>query len=473
MNLEILVNSGALDRPSDVLIFFGRFHPLLVHLPIGFLVLAILAQFSVRWPKFQPLATYIPYLWGLGALSALATVVSGYFLSLSGDYDADILFWHKWSGIAVFLFSVACFYLSKKKTKLTHFTKWPLLIIVTGSLIYTGHLGGNLTHGSTYLLEYAPNPIRGLAGMPPKSKPRKKVTVLDSADVFLDVILPIMNSKCTSCHNDGKKKGDLLLTSHSNIMKGGENGEVIIPGDTEASELFRRITLPENHDDFMPSEGKRPLSDEEVDLLEWWIMSGAPSTGFVTQLDPEKRIMATANSYFGLDKNNLLNKIVSPPDATLIDSLHGQGFVINRLMKGNNYIEANYSLSEKAIETLDLDLLLKLKEQLIWLNLGNSGVKDAHLEKIGQLENLIKLDLSRNAITDLGLKHLSKLTNLEYLNLYESQVSEGLLEVIPKMTRLQKIYLWKTKVQDTLVEQLRTINKNLFVVFERDEVAGN
>jgi uncharacterized membrane protein len=473
MNLEILVNSGALDRPSDVLIFFGRFHPLMVHLPIGFLVLAIIAQFSVRWPKFQPLDAYISYLWGLGALSALVTVVCGYFLSLSGDYDEDTLFWHKWSGIAVFLFSLACFYFTKKKSKLSRFTKWPLLITVTGFLIYTGHLGGNLTHGSTYLLEYAPNPIRGLAGMQPKTEPRKKVTALDSADVFLDVVLPIMNSKCTGCHNDGKKKGDLLLTSHSNIMKGGENGEVVITGDPEASELFRRITLPENHDDFMPSEGKRPLSDEEVDLLEWWIISGAPSKGFVTHLDPEKRITATANSYFGLDKNNLLNKKVSYPDAAIVDSLRSQGFVINRLMKDNNYLEANYTLSEKAIETLELDLLLELKEQLIWLNLGNSEVEDVHLEKIGQLENLIKLDLSRNAITDLGLKHLSKLTNLEYLNLYESKVSEGLLEVIPKMTRLQKIYLWKTKVQDTMVEQLRTINKNLFVVFERDGVAGN
>jgi len=468
MVLTLFLTTNLLEEPSDFMIFMGRFHPLVVHLPIGFLILAVIAQLAARQPKFHTLKPVLKYLWGLGAIGAALAVLFGYLLSLSGDYDKDTLFWHKWSGIAVLVFSTACYFLSKKLQKNFEIPKWAIVILATGTMIYTGHLGGNLTHGQTYLLEYAPNVVRSVAGLPPKTEPRPKVTVLDSADVFLDLISPMMHSKCTSCHNDGKKKGDLLLTSYSNIMKGGENGEVVIPGDIEASELFRRITLPEEHDDFMPSEGKRPLTDQEIDIIEWWISSGAPSKGFITELDTEKKVTATVNSYLGLDKNNLLNKEVPPADVSVIDSLRGQGFVINRLMKDNYFLDANFSLSERELSTSDLELLLRIKEQLIWLDLSNSGVKDKHLDKIGQFENLVKLDLSANVISDTGVKRLERLTNLESLNLYNTKVSDGLLEVITKLTRLQRLYLWKTDTNDSLIHQIQAHNKNLKVVNSRE-----
>lgn len=470
MEMCFLMNNTIGENLPDILTFFGRFHPLVVHLPIGFLLMAVLVQFSTKWPKFSPLQTYVSYLWGIGALSALLAVIFGYMLSLSGDYDEDTLFWHKWVGVFVFLTSLSLFYLSKKFENINNTLLSGLVLLVLGSLIYTGHLGGNLTHGSTYLLEYAPNPIRGLAGLPPKAIPRKKVTTLDSADVFLDIVQPMLNNKCTSCHNNSKKKGDLLLTSYQAILKGGENGEIIIPGNAEASELFRRITLPEEHDDFMPSEGKRPLSEMEVDLLAWWIDLGALSEGNVSQLSPEKGILATINGYLGLDKNSLFNKKVLPPKVELLDSLRNSGFVINRLMKDNQYLEANFSLSERAISSSNIDLLLQLKDQLIWLNLSNSGVKDLHLESLGELENLVKLNLSRNTLSDIGIQHLSKLKNLESLNLYNTQVSERVVDIVSKMTRLKTIYLWNTKNNDSLLKQLQSENKTLKIIFKRDSL---
>lgn len=471
MELTFFLSTNLLDDPSDFMIFVGRFHPLVVHLPIGFLVLAAIIQLSTRWPKFHPIKPFLTYLWGLGAISAALAVLFGYLLSLSGDYDADTLFWHKWSGVAVLVFSAACYFISKKQSENLNIPKLALVILAMCTMIYTGHLGGNLTHGKTYLLEYAPNSFRSLAGLPPKTEPRPKVTVLDSAEVYLDLISPMMNSKCTSCHNDGKKKGDLLLTSYSNMMKGGENGEVIIPSDIEASELFRRITLPEEHDDFMPSEGKRPLSEQEIAIIEWWIASGAPSAGRVTELDSEKKIIATINSYLGLGKNNYLNREIPEADKSIIDSLQNQGFVINRLMKDNYFLDANFSLSERTITTGDFQILLGLKEQLIWLDLSNSGVKDEHLEKIGQLENLVKLDLSGNEITDDEIQYLEKLKNLESLNLYNTKVSEGLLGMLSKLTRLKKIYLWQTEINDSLASRIQLENKNLQVVHGREEQA--
>lgn len=469
MELFFFLNTNLLEDPSDFMIFVGRFHPLVVHLPIGFLLLAAVAQFATRWPKFHPLKPFLMYLWGLGAIGAALAVVFGYLLSLSGDYNEDTLFWHKWSGIAVLAFALLCYFISKKHSENTKPIQWLLVALVTGTMIYTGHLGGNLTHGSTYLLEYAPNTVRSIAGLQVKTEPRPKVTILDSADVYLDLIAPMMDSKCVSCHNTGKKKGDLLLTSYSNMIKGGENGVVITPGDMETSELFRRITLPKDHDDFMPSEGKRSLTSQEVDIIEWWIATGAPSAGFITELDSENEVKEAVNSYLGLDKNTILSKQVPPANQASIDSLVQQGFIINRLMNNNYFLEANYSLSEKPFTAAHAKLLTDIKEQLLWLDVSNAKVTDESLKQIGRLENLIKLDLSGNVISDTGIQFLEKLINLESLNLYNTSVSEGLVDLAPKLTHLQKIYLWQTEINDSIMRRIQSENKNLEVISNRKE----
>ena len=51
--------------------FFGRLHPLLVHLPIGILLLAVVLHFLGRWPKFAALRELLPVLWFAGAVTAV------------------------------------------------------------------------------------------------------------------------------------------------------------------------------------------------------------------------------------------------------------------------------------------------------------------------------------------------------------------------------------------------------------------
>lgn len=466
MEVFSLIIGSIADNSSDILKFFGRIHPLVVHFPIGFLLLAALVEIILRKQQFQALKNYVHYLWGLGAVSTFFAILFGYFLSLSGDYNENTVFLHKWTGIALFLFSIACYYISKKQIKLPFHGKKILVSIIVFTVFYTGHLGGNLTHGSTYLLEYAPNGIRALAGLPKKAIPRKKVTVLDSADVYLDMISPIMHNKCVSCHNNDKKKGDLDLTSYEFLMRGGESGDAILPGDTEASDFYRRITLPESHDDFMPSEGKRPLTENEVELIGWWIENNAPSEGYITQMNPENDIINKVKAYLGLDTNKLFKEKVNPPKKEIIDSLSNQGFILTKLMKDNYYLEANFSLSEKRLTSNAFNTLLQVKDQLIWLNMSHSDVEDINLEQIGQLKKLIKLNLSKNNITNKGLTHLSDLQNLESLNLYATHVSDSLLKVIPKLIHLKRLYLSKSKANDSIVNQLKLSNKNLKIIFD-------
>ncbi len=91
---------------------------------------------------------------------------------------------------------------------------------------------------------------------------------------FARDVQPILKSRCFSCHDSRKHRGDLRLDVRTNTLRGGESGKpAVVPGNSQKSELLRRITTS-NEDEVMPPSGKR-LSDAQVKLLRDWIDSGA------------------------------------------------------------------------------------------------------------------------------------------------------------------------------------------------------
>ncbi len=464
-----------MTETPDFILFLGRFHPLVVHLPIGFLLMAIIMELGSRLPQFKGLKPAISFAWLLGAISAVVAVVLGYLLSLGGGYNPDTLFWHQWAGIAVAVLSSAIYVAGRKDFKFRHFftsqANLAIALVTGGLLTMTGHLGGNLTHGSTYLLEHAPNPIRMLAGLPVKeSRGAKQITSLDSADVFVNAIVPIMEARCVSCHNEDKVKGELLLTSFDNIMKGGESGPSVVPGDLDGSEIYRRITLPQGHDDFMPTDGKEPLTEEQVTIIGWWIANGAVQAGTVSSLDPDEEMIALFTDYFGINADGLLSMEAPPVNMETIDSLKAQGFQFYALAEESNLIEADLHISGRQANDVDMSALLGLKAQLVWLQLPNCGVEDRHLEVIGQLTELRKLNLNKNSITDEGIKSLSNLTQLEYLNLYGNEIGDPSMDVIKTLPNLTKLYLRETRVSVKAIEALQKERPELLVFYEAPEL---
>jgi uncharacterized membrane protein len=163
----------------------------------------------------------------------------------------------------------------------------------------TGHFGGNLTHGSTYLIEYAPQFIRSMAGLPPRRPP---VTSLAAADPFYDLVGPMFQQRCATCHNEDKHESDLVLTSYEGVMRGGESGTVVTAGRPDLSELLNRISLPKDDDAFMPAEGKTPLTDAQVQIIRWWIEAGAPADTTIgaLQMQPPPETEAMIRSELNL-----------------------------------------------------------------------------------------------------------------------------------------------------------------------------
>ncbi|MBK8778526.1 MAG: hypothetical protein IPO25_14430 [Saprospiraceae bacterium] len=78
---------------------------------------------------------------------------------------------------------------------------------------------------------------------------------LDS-QMYLMMGFTILHAKCTSCHNKNKSKGKLILTAYDDLTEWRRKRYCTDPGSSTSSELYRRITLPGDHKEFMPKEGK-------------------------------------------------------------------------------------------------------------------------------------------------------------------------------------------------------------------------
>jgi uncharacterized membrane protein len=445
---------------TDILSFFGRFHPLFVHLPIGFLCFAILVEILFRWKRNTDLQRMLPLLWLVTAISAVLSALSGYFLSQGGDYDEDVLAWHKYGGIGIAVLSViiCLVYTMPALNKIS--IGIPRTVLVTISfvlLVLTGHWGGSLTHGRDYLTAGS-GQEEELAGAR-----SLRISSLDSADVFDDAVMPIFQAKCVSCHNPEKKKGELLLTSYEEILKGGKTRAGVVPGNIATSEVFRRITLPKDHKEFMPSNGKKPLSEMQTAILGWWIETGAHRDIAISKLEPDKRMVDLFNDFFQLDRDAILAYKADAAADDDIAALIRAGYQVNAVSKSNHLLEVKYNGNGQTKP--DLGLLSDIKEQLVWLHLTNCNLVDDDIRSITQLSNLYKLNLNRNKITDKGVALLGSLSKLEYLNLYGNSISDSSVSVFSTLPQLRKLYVWDTSIDSVGAASLTTGNKKLEVVY--------
>ncbi len=87
-------------------------------------------------------------------------------------------------------------------------------------------------------------------------------------------VQPVLASACLSCHGEKKDKGELRLHTLEDLLKGGENGKVIVPGKPEESTLYTSTILPPDDDEIMPPKGET-LTSDQADVLKEWIAAGA------------------------------------------------------------------------------------------------------------------------------------------------------------------------------------------------------
>ncbi|WP_422359609.1 c-type cytochrome domain-containing protein [Reichenbachiella sp.] len=427
----------------DIVVFLGRFHPLVVHLPIGILLLAFLMWSYDFWKKSTAFSQAIAFSLLLGTLGAAASCLIGYMLSLSGGYSDQALNWHMWAGIATTALA-AWAYLSftlKLKSNKNEHIRWASLTLMVIVLSITGHLGGNLTHGSDYLTEYAP-----IIGERANQLPLPRQ--VEAAMVYDHIAKPIIQAKCVSCHSDEKKKGGLSMVDAASMMRGGDSGSLFAQPFTE-NEVLRRIHLSESDEDVMPPKGKTQLTEEEKKILAFWLKhSGA--FGLALDSIGNDSINHLAAVYLGLAQGGYdqaqMIALDSVPRAT-IENLITEGVVIRELVAGSNSYDVRIPSSvghDKGIELLKK--LEPLFENIIWLHLSGLGLKDEELTSVETMDNLVKLRLDNNDLTDEGIKVLSNMKSLEVLNVYGNTLTDSCLVNLSDVKNLKTVYAWKTGI---------------------------
>jgi len=464
--------------PSDWGMFFGHFHPVIVHLPIGMLIIAAILEFISRKSKNDVLEPAIaPILWW-GMISALIACILGYLLASSGEYDEDTLFWHQWMGIGVAVVSLGAWYMKKNWQNDDTMKKvyvpsiYALVILIT----VTGHLGGNMTHGEDYLYAYAPEPFRSIAGLPPRTIGggiRKNIKNIDQALVYQDIIAPVMEQKCWSCHNANKIKGQLRMDKPELLAKGGEHGAIFKANDPDNSELIKRVLLDMNDEHHMPPKGKTPLTEQEISLVTWWIKNGAKFDVKVAQMNPDDKIKPILASLVGgvsIENTANVGETISPvfnekvaaASENDIKKLTDLNVIVMPVSKDQNYLDVNF-INARNLDDSKMNLLSNISEQIVWLKLGNTKITDKSFLEITKLAHLTRLNLEHTAITDAGISQMKALKYLEYINLFDTKITDAGIATLAKLKALKKVYCWQTKVTIAGINALKKALPNVEV----------
>lgn len=417
--------------------FVGRLHPLLVHLPIGILLLAVLFTFLSKSNNAYNFDKAIEYALLTGAIAALFSCITGYLLSLSGDYESHLISYHQYVGIVTMLLAFAAYVLVKKgKVK---FIKWVMLLMAV-LITITGHLGGTLTHGVGYLT----------AGFKSNQKGTliKPIPNIQQAQVYTDVVQPILESNCYNCHASSKQKGKLRLDEPAFILKGGEDGKAIVPGKLQESELINRISLPLNHDDHMPPASKPQLTTVQSDILKWWVEQGAPFDKKIQLLSqPEKikqHLLALQNgkpSGVTPVETYMPSDGIEPVAGAVIQELHNRNIAVTTVSQSSNYLTASFAAID-SITDQDMALLKKISRQLIWLKMGNTTISQQQAAMLGELTSLTRLSIENTNLTDEKLLQLNSLTQLKYLNISNTKVTENGILKLSGLKKLNQLFIY-------------------------------
>lgn len=421
--------------------FFGRFHPVFVHLPIGILMLACLCILLSFRVKFAGLKPAIPLMLLFGALSAIISCFTGYFLANSGDYEGNLVSNHQWMGISVAILSVVlCAVYKKVKSNIALGTIATILVVL---ISITGHLGGSLTHGSDYLTA----PLKSGGAKAGAAIPA--IPNVQEAFVYQNAIQPLFKNRCYSCHSSEKQKGKLRLDQEEYILKGGENGHTLVKGKADESEIIKRILLPLNDEDHMAPKEKPQLTSNEIALLKWWINNGAdfkkkfkdlPQTA---EIKPILASLQKGESTGEEIKNSEIPaEEVTAADDKVLKKLADAGIIIVPVAQNTNYLSANFVNAQSMGKDV-LDLIKSIEKQLLWLKLENSKVNDQTLSAIKGCKNLTRLSLNNTAITDAGLTQLKDLDQLQSLSLVGTKVTFKGITELKKLKNLKFLYLYQ------------------------------
>ncbi len=255
---------------------------------------------------------------------------------------------------------------------------------------------------------------------------------------YAERIAPLFDQHCVSCHGPEKAKAELRLDTFEWTMKGSDAGKVVAGGDIADSELFRRITLPHDHEDFMPTDGKPPMEPDEVKLVELWIQRGASPTAPLTEFAdaPVPRRFRTIEP---------LAPDWQPRAAEIARLARELGIkLVPRSRFATDGVVVRTASAPAAVDDATLARLAPIADLIVEVELARTRVTDAGLATLATFPNLRAIDLTRTKVTSVGVKALVPLAKLEALNLTDTSVDATAQDTLRTLPSLRRIWLFGT-----------------------------
>lgn len=447
--MPLLAGKAGETEMPDIVRFLGHFHPVLLHLPIGVFALILIQELGAIFGKrdrAESETSLFPMFFG--AASGILAVIAGFLLyhGHGDEYGGDPLAErHLWGGLIFAIAAVFTFIVKAWTVSLSANQAWYRLLLFgsVGIMGFASHDGASITHGSDYLTKYAPAPIRAILGLEAK-KPEAPAKAPGDQVVYADIVAPIFERRCVSCHKEEKSKGKFRMDTYELLVKGGKEGPGLEPGNSKESNIMVRIDLPEDDDEHMPPEGKPDIEAAEIAVLRWWIDSGA---------DPKKTL---AEFEVPAEVKDALAKLPAGTSATAQEPA-GHAEPAKAAGPDDSLKTAVAGLAKEfpgaiSFESQESPLVTFTAVSL------RGKLDDATFGKIGPvLPHLTTLDLSATKITDKSVAALESAKSLRLVRLSETEVTDSSIDTLVKIPSLESINFYGTKVTDAGVQKLTTM----------------
>ena len=432
---------------EEIIKYLGNFHPVVLHLPIGAFLFTFLLFVSQKYLKsnFNP-AVRMGLLFSF--ITSIITSIFGYILHLNGDYDSVLVDRHMWLAIATTILIGFVLYLHKRQKPYNHVLS--SFVFATVLLTITGHNGGSLTHGKDYLKL-------------PDFEKEISIVSYDSIHVFNQVISPILDSKCVKCHNTGKSKGNLMLSSIDKILLGGEKGQIIKSNSSVDSRLYTYLNLPIDDEMHMPPDGNSQLNDNEKELIKLWIDEGADFYNFRKMNDDN----------FSKEILSFLPKeiaSVDPPNRNDLVRLIENEFRIERISTENNFIDIKYQ--GKSFKQSYLRLLSKVSDNIKRLDLSFVDLSSIDLSRVDNFENLTYLNLNNTKLTTKKIQKLD--LDIQTLILSNNNFDVSVFDKFISNPTNERVFAYNTISDLDLTKEISAnSNDKIYFGVSLDDFASN
>lgn len=420
----------------------GHLHPLFVHLPIGIIIFAFLLEVYSRFKPEKSFDEVVDFTLMVAAVTALVSLGTGWLLGEESGYDENSLFLHRWMAVSFTTTTIILYFVKRSSKKWIHKTYIPLFLVVLGLISVTGHFGGNMTHGEDYLFV--------------EEKKEIIITNVQEAEVFAHIIQPILDNKCISCHNSSKAKGGLVMNTPNKLILGGDNGSLFDELNENEQALFlKRVHLPLEDEDHMPPKGKVQLTDNEKDLLAWWIENEHCFDCSVNELSADVRMVSVLKS---LEQDTSAIAILANEAREVskdwMQGIRNTGISIHTLSEKNQLLAVSMAGMD-SISKHELKALAEYSDNIVEFDLGFTNFNNGLMPLLRSFENIIKLKLQGTKVTDAIGEDLARFELLESLNLYETKVTDNIIQQLKRNKKLQNLYLWRTDVSSEGIAQLQ------------------